>query len=169
MALTQARLKELLHYDPITGSFTWIVNRGRLTCKGKQAGYMHHSGYLCLTIEDADYRAHRVAWLYVHGEWPASILDHKDRNRANNAFDNLRLCGSHSENSENRGLRKDSSTGYPGVTCRKGRCQYNPYEARLQKDGKRLHLGNFGTPEEAYEAYLFAKKHLHQFQPTSVV
>ncbi len=46
-------------------------------------------------------------------------------------------------------LRNDNTTGYAGVTYDK---QAKAYRARLKVKGKLLHIGNYPTPIEAYEA-----------------
>jgi len=53
--LTQIRLKELLHYDPDTGLFTWL----RPGWKGVIAGTHHPSGYIHIRVDNKPYRAHR--------------------------------------------------------------------------------------------------------------
>jgi hypothetical protein len=36
------------------------------------------------------------------------------------------------------------------------------WRARIQVNGKGVHLGMFATPDEAHEAYLIAKRKLHE-------
>ena len=87
--ITQARLKELLRYDPETGVFTW-----RATGKGRrlnrQAGTVQATGYLTITIDWRIHLAHRLAFLYVVGDWPPNEIDHIDGDQSNNRWCNLR-------------------------------------------------------------------------------
>jgi len=114
-AITQARLKELLNYDPETGIFTWRVNR-RAT-QGSKAGARHPTqGYIAIKIDSVLYRAHRLAWLYVYGVWPPNDIDHINRVRDDNRLSNLRLA-TRAQNCQNRRIRSDNVTGTTGV-CR---------------------------------------------------
>jgi hypothetical protein len=67
--LTQERLKEVLNYDPETGIFTRAVKRHKYPA-GEKAGTVEFNGYIVIRISGKTYKAHRLAWLYVYGEWP---------------------------------------------------------------------------------------------------
>lgn len=84
MTLTLDRLKELLHYDPETGVFTWLSNRGSAKV-GETAG-RKTDYYVQIKINRRSYMAHRLAWFYMQGTWPKDQIDHKDLNKANNVF-----------------------------------------------------------------------------------
>jgi hypothetical protein len=88
--LTAEYLRQLLSYDPDTGLFRWRVQLGFRGKVGAVAGTTHSKGYRQIRIDGRIYRAHRLAWLYIHGEWPSGGLDHIDGNPANNAIANLR-------------------------------------------------------------------------------
>lgn len=70
--LTQSRLKEIIHYNPDTGVFTWLKSRGGAVKAGDVAGVLHHSGYIIIKTGGKIYLAHRLAWLYKSGCWPAT-------------------------------------------------------------------------------------------------
>jgi hypothetical protein len=116
--ITQARLKELLHYDPDTGVFTRLIATNRNVRIGDVAGSLntHHSGkkYWIIGILRKKFAAHRLAWLYVHGEMPANQIDHKDGDGSNNRISNLRAATSQ-ENQRNRRLSVNNSSGVIGV------------------------------------------------------
>jgi len=158
--LTAERLRELLHYDPETGLFSWLVHRRRHKA-GAIAGCIRNDGYCRITIDGIGYFAHRIAWLYAYREAPSAQIDHIDGDRANNAISNLRQA-SNSENCQNRAIRSDSSTGMPGVGWQK---KHGKYQAKIGINGKRHSLGLFDTAKDANEAYLKAKSQLHNFQP----
>lgn len=102
--ITQARLKELLSYDPATGVFIWKVTRNGKMKVGLPAGSIdREDGYVEICLDRRDYKAHRLAWLYVTGAWPVYGIDHIDRDKTNNRFINLRDVP-HSVNLKNRVL-----------------------------------------------------------------
>lgn len=155
--LTQARLRELLHYDPATGVFTRNVSTGGKAKAGTIAGSLSNRGYQKICVDYKMYWAHRLAWFYVRGTWPDKI-DHKDGNPSNNSFDNLRDTNN-KENQQNRISAKvdNRSSGMLGVSQYSGK-----WIARICVDGKVRYIGGFDTPEEASEAYRSAKRALHE-------
>jgi len=141
--LTQTELQEKLQYNPITGKFTWLTGSFKNKEAGTIAGKLPNNGYVRITISGKAYNAHRLAWLYIYGEFPPRHIDHINRNRTDNRIENLRLADD-SLNSKNQSIYKNSSTGYHGVTAHGKR-----WRARINIDGKKLHLGVFDTIEEA--------------------
>lgn len=164
--ITQQRLKELLHYDPETGIFTWRVdirsgrNNALVKAKaGEVAGCQSGYGYWSIGVETVRTSRHRLAWLYMTGELPIRgvDIDHVDGNRCNDKWDNLRLA-TRSQNMQNlKRAHSDSGTGFLGVERKRGK-----FAARIALRGKRYNLGVFDTPEEAHAEYLKAKRKLHE-------
>jgi hypothetical protein len=142
--LTQRELKKLLHYSPETGALTWKKKVSQRTSVGDIAGSLCN-GYTRISIDGCDYLAHRLAWLYVYGAFPTKELDHINRVRNDNRISNLREVSS-SENSRNRTLNKNNSSGYPGVRWNK---QMARWVARINIKNKRIHLGSFIKKEDA--------------------
>ena len=157
--ITAERLKVLLAYDPLSGHFTWI-NRRRACRFGEVAGSTRTNGYRRIGLDNHMYLAHRLARLYMTGEWPAHEIDHKDGDRSNNRFANLRAASA-AENHQNRAKRSDNSSGLVGATNVRGR-----WQAAIVVKGVRHYLGAFATAVEAHSAYLAAKSRLHEFQPS---
>lgn len=155
--LTQGRLRSLLFYDPETGVFTWRKNRARVSA-GTIAGSLMPEGYLRITVGGHRFMAHQLAWLYMTGEYVARDIDHRDTNRANNRWENLRRA-TRSQNNMNARLRSDNSTGFKGVTIKKGK-RSKPYCAQVGVPGKGRpqHIGYFHTAEDAHSAYVSAAK-----------
>lgn len=157
--LTADRLREVLDYDPATGVFTWREKSApdsRIR-PGTVAGYVQH-GYRLINVDNRQYRAHRMAWLYVHGEWPTDDIDHINGVRDDNRIANLREA-TRSENLQNqRRARRDNRSGFLGVSANGKR-----WKAEIIEGVRRQHLGTFDTPGEAHEAYLAAKRRLHPF------
>jgi hypothetical protein len=104
--LTAERLRELLHYDPDTGDFTWRTARKRIPA-GAIAGTVER-GFRRITIgggrHGPRYSAHRLAWLYMTGAWPNGYLDHINRDPDDNRFANLRLATNSQNQANTRGL-----------------------------------------------------------------
>lgn len=153
--LTAERLREVLDYDPLTGMFTWKVRRNKQSA-GSIAGSPDRQGHIRIGIDGRDYAAHRLAWLYVHGEWPPNDIDHKDRIKGRNALANLRP-GTRSQNNANSKRRRDNLSGYKGVHFHKAS---GLWLAHIRKDGKRTSLGYFSTAQQAHEAYMAAATRL---------
>lgn len=152
-AVTQTLLHTLLRYNKKTGVLTWRTSPARCVPAGKEAGTIHPQGYRMLFIKGRGYGAHRLIWLLVHGALP-QVVDHKNGKRDDNRLCNLRSVTGPENLQAFRKTRKDSTTGYLGVTYRK---DCNKYQAKLQRNGVTQHLGTFNTPEKAHAAYKSAK------------
>lgn len=114
--LTAAYLREVLFYNQDTGVFTWVKKVNQKCRVGSVAGYFcKHIGYVLIHVNGRKYRAHRLAWLYMTGGWPDLMVDHKDRNTANNVWSNLRLATA-VENGRNRSANRSSKSGVIGVS-----------------------------------------------------
>ena len=151
------RLRELLHYDPESGVFTWKVSRGGSARAGSTAGSPDAKGYIKVKINGHFYKAHRLAWLWVHGVWTDKAIDHQNRLKNDNRIANLREVSA-SENQQNRALPRHNTSGFPGVCWHK---KASRWQAQIQLNGKNRHLGLFGTPEDAHDAYLAAAAEMH--------
>lgn len=155
--LTAERLRELLHYDPVTGVFTWKVTISHLAA-GSVAGSIGPNGYVRIMIGRRSYKAHRLAFLYMTGSFPPGDVDHRDTNKANNKWNNLRPA-TRSQNVCNGKLRSDSRSGVKGVSWNTSHRKWTAY---IQTDGKRRYLGWFETIEEAAEARRIAANDSYQ-------
>lgn len=147
--ITQERLRSLLHYSPETGVFTRLRSR-RGDAVGKVTGCVDKAtGYVKIHIEGFLYLAHRLAWIYMHGDCEGMMVDHINMDRADNRIENLRLVNN-SQNMHNRLATKASKTGYKGVyiTPSTGR-----FTTKIKIGKKPVSLGTYATPELAYEAY----------------
>jgi hypothetical protein len=140
--ITQELLKSLHDYNPETGEYTSKRTK-------KQMGTMTHHGYLRTTIKGKRYFIHKLIWLWMTGEYPSDmIVDHIDRNRLNNCWDNLRLCNK-AQNAWNR-LQGMSVVGFKGVyKTTKG----PNFFSQIMCCGESIYLGTFPTAKEASDAY----------------
>lgn len=149
-------LHEILDYNTETGIFVWreradVPNSWNAKFAGKVAGTYSAKGIVIL-IKYKQYKAHRLAWLYVHGIVPADrIVDHVNCDCYDNRLINLRLA-THGQNASNSRLRLGKKLP-KGVSYQ---TKYDAYRARIGVDGRVIHLGTFATPEEAHAAYVEA-------------
>ena len=162
--LTQARLKELLHYDPATGVFTNACQRGQRGQRGAITGCVNSRGYMQITLTGKCYQAHRLAWLYEYGVFPVADTDHIDQDKTNNRIANLRAA-TRSENKQNVGLQRNNTSGYRGVVWVK---KSNKWRALIKINSRLLHLGLFTDIAEAVAAYAAAAAKLHSHRPLAV-
>lgn len=155
--LTQERLKEMLSYDPETGSFVWNRTRGRGAKAGDVAGTVRaNDGYIEIKLEQKKYMAHRLVWFLFNGYFPYAI-DHIDRDRKNNRIENLRETDEVT-NGFNRKAIKNNITGFKGVSWHSiGK----RWRARISIFGKEKSLGLYDTPEEAALVYDLAAAKYH--------
>lgn len=158
--LTQARLKELLHYDPDLGWFMWLQPVKGTRGVGSVAGGPTLLGYVTIGVGYFRYRAHHLAWLYMTGKWPKDQIDHRDGDGMNNAFSNLREATSGQNLQNKRRPHTNNKLGVMGVQLH----VCGAYRARITVDGVERSLGYFKTLDEARLAYLSAKKQLHPYQ-----
>lgn len=126
--INQAQLKQLINYDPETGVFT--------RPNGAIAGTDDGQGYIQISLNNKKYRAHRLAWLYMTGQWP-NIIDHINKNRADNRWSNLREVTPR-ESNLNRKTFKTNKSGVKGVSWSK---QHSCWQATVRINGKLYHLG----------------------------
>lgn len=151
--LAVGRLRAILSYDPDSGVFRFLVPRGTRSV-GAIAGSPSSSGYIQINIDRRKYHAHRLAWLYGHGQWPTNQIDHIDGDPSNNRLKNLREA-TQSQNNRNSRLRKNSSSGLKGAYFfKRDRC----WMSAIKVDGRQLHLGYFDTKQEAHAAYVAAAR-----------
>lgn len=158
--VSQERLRELLKYDEAKGVFTYLVARGRFK-PGDVAGHISKSdGRVNINIDGRLYRAHRLAWLYMTGEWPQHEIDHKDTNPSNNAWGNLRdvLPVINKQNIKKAPIGKKYSNLLGAQWC----TQRKKWKSSIKVHKKLKHLGFFDTDAQASAAYIAAKRQLHE-------
>lgn len=153
---TAAFVSERISYDPETGEFLRkACHRSALV--SKPAGTPHR-GYLSIGVGGRNFRAHRLAWLLMTGDWPTAGVDHINGDRSDNRWCNLRLASASLNNQNVRRPRKSNKLGFLGVhPSRRG-----TYAAQISHNGRLVWIGRFATPEEAHAAYLAKKRLLHE-------
>lgn len=154
--VTIERLREVLDYNPNTGVFRWKTKVNLGVKPGAKAGW-YNRGYVLIAFDNCKYRAHRLAWFYVHGKWPEKDLDHINRIKDDNRITNLREATT-AQNNRNFGLTKRNQSGSKGVYFRKDR---GTWRARVKLNRKYHCAGCYKTKEEAVAAYNVLAKQLH--------
>jgi hypothetical protein len=135
--ISQKELKKLFKYDALSGKLVNRVQRGSRAYPGEEAGCLNGNGYRHARINGALHSAHRLIWLYVHGEWPEGEIDHINGIKIDNRIENLRIV-SKSGNAKNSKLRPSNNFGIPGI-----RHKDNRFHARITHERKGIHLGSF--------------------------
>lgn len=155
--ITQARLRELLDYDPQIGIFRWKVTRSRVARAGDVAGGpSHKAGYIVIRIDQRTHLAHRLAFLWMTGTVPSTV-DHINRDTSDNRWCNLRGC-TRSQNNCNSKMQKLRGIGLRGV---KRNPHSGRYYAMIGHNGRQHYLGTYDSPEAAHSAYLSAAQDMH--------
>ena len=159
--LTCGRLKELLTYDPLTGIFMWredMPHKSGPRRNGTRAGSVNNTGYYSIGIDGKYYKASRLAWLYMTGEWPSVDIDHRNRIRTDDRFENLREA-TQSQNSANKPAHRGKKIPFKGVYQEKS---WGPgFYSVVTKNKKRYREGPFDTAEDAHQDYLTRAALMH--------
>lgn len=158
MSLTAEYLKECVTYEPETGEFTWLdrppshfksyrgLNGWRSRCcPGQLAGGPDGLGYTRISIDGTTYKCHRLAWLYVHGEWPAHEIDHINGVRSDNRISNLRDVP-RILNMRNCRKSARNSSGVSGLHRMK---QTGRWQVTINTAAGKQYLGSFTSKAEA--------------------
>jgi len=158
-AITADYVRSILEYDRETGAFWWKVYRANKAVAGSRAGCRSKShGYIVIKINSLAVLAHRLAWLYMTGEWPAHEVDHRDLNRANNAWSNLRQA-THGQNQSNGRPYRNNKTGLKGAYPHSRRP--GKFIAKIRSNSVLTTLGVFDTAVAAHAAYVIAAEAKH--------
>jgi hypothetical protein len=142
-------VRALFDYDGVNGGLVWKKD-------GKPAGSVEHHGYIRIGVRGKTYRAHHLVWLWHHGVFPDTIVDHINQIKNDNRIENLRLSDP-TLNNLNRTTGSNNTSGYKGVSYLKKR---NKYEASITVKGKMHRLGQFNTFEEAKYARMAYEEEL---------
>ena len=152
--------KELLHqkysYCPIDIARPLVhKNDSRGAKRGDPVGSISTNSYYQIWV-GRTILLHRLVWLYKHpgcyyySEIPP-ILDHINRNKQDNRYENLRPVSS-TLNAFNRKSGEKGESNYRGVSWKS---QREKWYVQIARDGRRMYIGAFpGTLEGEVEAAL---------------
>lgn len=145
--VSHLELKRILRYSPTTGVFRRrVASWSNIHPIGSIAGGMDKRGYIHIQINGRLYAAHRLAWFYMTGYWPRDTIDHRDLNKSNNRWLNLREA----TKAQQAYNRRAFGNGLKGVCFYKNTGRW---VSKIRFKGERIYLGSFGTEEEAHAAY----------------
>lgn len=158
-----AYLRECFTYNRKTGALRWRRRprehfsserewRRQSWRRGTIAGYIDPQGYRIVVIDQQAYKGSRIIWKLQTGTDPSAEIDHKNRDRSDNRWRNLRPATSQ----QNR-FNRPGWTDLPKGVHRHG----TKYTSRPYIDGRLGYLGSFDTPEEAHAAYVAYTRPLH--------
>jgi len=134
-------IKKHLEYNSETGVIVWLEPTHSRIKRGDIAGTIESNGYRVITLKGQKYKAQRIAWALHHGVDPGdNELDHKDRDKCNNAISNLRLAtrGENSDNKVSRGIYKHAGK----------------WKAQIRHRGVDIHIGYYECPLLGHVAYV---------------
>jgi hypothetical protein len=159
--LRQSDVKERLVYSPNSGLFHWRTRiHGSNHHPGDEAGHLRRHKYYtyqAIQIGKETHLSHRLAWLYMLGEFPNGLVDHINGDTLDNRWINLRPADRSLNAQNQRKASRNNKTGFLGVSMFQGR-----YRATIRYDGRVNLIGSYGSPEEAHEAYLRVKRVKHK-------
>lgn len=161
-SVSALRLRAVFKYDPDAGTFTWLIdthgNGGHIKSGSSVKGSIIQGRWF-IGIDGRRYAAHRLAWLYMTGEWPKEI-DHANGDPLDNRWCNLREA-TRSQNNANVKLKRHNTSGYKGVSWDSER---GLWKAQICVNNARKQLGRFENIEAAAAAYkTAAKEHFGEF------
>lgn len=154
--LTHDRLLEALDYSPATGVFTWKIRPSNRIKVGDACGVISGNGHRYIMVDGAKFQASRLAWFYVHKEWPKGDIRQINGNHDDCSISNLRDV-SRIDSARERGLVANNSTGFKGVSP----APFGRFQSKITWNYKQISLGgNFETAEAASAAYVDAESRL---------
>jgi hypothetical protein len=85
------RLRYLLSYNRANGELRWKNPTSPRVSVGSIAGNVSANGYRSIQIAGRKFGAHRLAVQICTGRWPKNNIRHRDGNKSNNRWRNLRV------------------------------------------------------------------------------
>lgn len=154
-----ATIRSALRYDPETGSLHWIRMLSKNVLPGREAGSPDRNGHLVVQVNKKRYMAHRLAWLLHYGDQPSGVVDHINGETSDNRISNLRVVTTQVNQQNRRTAQKNSKSGLLGASLHR---HTGRWMAQIKTPSGSKYLGLFDTAESAHQAYVDAKRQLHE-------
>lgn len=154
--LTIDAVRSALDFDPSVGVFVWSNPQSNAVKAGDAAGVIAANGRRYINIGGEKHMAHRLAWFYIHGEWPAGDVKQPNRNYDDCRETNL-ILQTRQETASNRRVNAASKSGCPGVSWDAKRCRW---QVHITQNYKQVALGNFKELDDAIAARKEAEQSL---------
>jgi hypothetical protein len=158
--ITQQYLHSIINYNQNTGIFTCKKKFSKSYNTGDVLGKLSKAGYFSIRINNKPYQIHRIAWLYMYGNFPSNMIDHINGIKTDNRLCNLREA-TNQENLQNQiKPHKNNKLGILGVCFDKSKGKFKAY---IRHNKILINIGYYITALEAHQAYLLKKRELHKF------
>lgn len=139
-------VKDFFEYNKDTGIVTWKKKPNQSIKVGKEVGRIGNDGYRTVGFNGKQYKVHRIVYCLVNKIIESTLyIDHIDRNKLNNKWNNLRIVD-HETNCKNRNVRIDNTSGITGVDIHK---KTGKYQVRININKKRKYLGLYDNLDDA--------------------
>lgn len=152
-------IRNSLRYDKASGKLYWKQMLSKNVLPGREAGTVHRKGHIVIQVHGQRYMAHRIAWLLHYGVVPNGVIDHINGNGCDNRIENLRDVTMRTNQQNRRTPQSNSKSGLIGASFHR---RTGKWVAQIKTPAGRKHLGLFITAELAHQAYLSAKRKLHE-------
>ena len=144
---TLHELQKFYSYDPETGHICRHAKPKFSRAKLGVVDGKSQEGYIIVCHGNEKFKAHRMAFLFINGQWPITEIDHVDGVRHNNKWKNLRLA-TRMQNRQNSRTPKNNTSGHRGVS------RYRQFwKVQAQINGKKHFIGHFLDLSEAVAAH----------------
>ena len=143
-------LNKHLEYDHIRGIIYRRLYKNKPCRKFKlraETVGTHRNGYLCISLLNKSYLAHRVAYALFNNQSKFGIIDHKNGCATDNRIDNLHVV-TNSFNLLKAPVSKNNKTGFKGIFFNK---DTGFFESSIWLAGKKKHLGISKSKEVAIQ------------------
>lgn len=138
-------------YQALIDEADWPMVQGLTLYRGT-------NGYVYFSMGSLETHKTQTLHSLLLGPHKGRHIDHINGDKLDNRRENLRVA-THSQNQVNRkSLNKNNRSGARGVSFAPNRSPLKPWRVQITVDGKNIHLGQFGSKEDAISARRLAEQ-----------